>query len=243
MNFIKKDYGDGWIDFEDKCPQCGEGFVAWKGGTQCVANYCSEKALEEKHKQVAKPMVDYVLPNKGVKLEHPNDLSTDQVYVKGWGWTYDTSNKIIIPWYTLRNKKRFFNNVSHESGHILAYQRKFAWETERKIIERYFAFAEEYNNLPSQNKTFETRQSYAVRQRNYYQNNKKVIDFYLDPNRPKQKGGQQPRWTHGEKYFYSSYVHCFNSLIKSPYVQYNYDNSTQPKSFDEVRFYKPLTSS
>ena len=42
---------------------------------------------------------------------------------------------IVIPWYTLRSKTEFFDTVTHEIGHIKAYQKKFAL-AERNILKK-----------------------------------------------------------------------------------------------------------
>jgi len=132
---------------------------------------------------------------------------------------------ITIPWYTLRSKKEFFDTVAHESSHVSAYQEKFD-SKEKKIFTQFRQMLEEFNNLPDLVKYSSVRDGYVKKALDYYWKHKKIIDTYGS------KG-----WAHGVNYFYPAYQDCFNSLITSPCVSYNYNNSSSPKSFNEVRDY------
>ena len=221
----------------DKCPQCNEEFVSWKGGAQC-SHSCSEKQLEEEHKQVVNSMINLALPKISTQVHCPKYLPADYIRLKGWGWTSDVGKKITIPWYTLRSKKEFFDTVAHESGHILAYEEKFIQE-EKKIINTYYNMYQEYEKSPLLVRSSQLGERYSAQLKNYYQKHKKIIDKYTDKQWRSRKllERPEPRWAHGRDYFYLAYKKCFSRLINSPRAQYNYSNSTQPRSFEEVKFY------
>lgn len=154
-------YNDEKENWQEKCPYCNEEFLSWKNGAQCVSNHCSGKQLEEKHQQVAKPMVDRCLIPQGIKGVQVDCSNTSIMEIEqAWGWTNDIASKIYIPWYTLRSKKRFFNNVSHESGHVLAYQRKFIIKEERKVLERWNQMEEELNVINNEFKKLSPWEKY-----------------------------------------------------------------------------------
>lgn len=242
-------YNDKREKWQEKCPDCNEEFLNWKGGAQCLYNHCQEKQLEETHRQAAKPMVDHCLVPKGIKgvqVDCPNDSIME--VENAWGWTNDIANQITIPWYTLRSKKRFFNNVAHESGHILAYQKKFIVREERKVLEKWNQKIEEYVAVDNEYRKLSLWDKYKPEVREYYfkkarekenqiklykDKHKRIIATYENASRK----GKIRKWGYGERYFYPSYVECFNSLINSSYSKYNYNNSSRPKPFEEVRDY------
>ena len=216
----------------EKCPICGEEFrKGW--GLNCSLR-CEDKKLEEEHRRVAPLMANYCLADYkvSVNVDCPNDL-TEEAIGNRWGWTNDISKEITIPWLTLRNKEEFFDTVAHESGHVLAYERKFYLSTEKKVLKIWDEFLQEFNNLsPLLQNDIRVIKGYRKLIDDYYRKHKKIIDVYEENKRK-----DPTNWAHGVRYFYPAYQDCFNSLITSPYVSYNYNNSSSPKSFNEVRDY------
>lgn len=216
---------------EDKCPKCGEEFTLPRGAG-CQTSKCEDKQLEQRHKEVIKPMVRHCLPKYNVEVFCPIDIPlTKEVWETNklkWGESNVVGKKITIPWFTLRSKRKFFNTTAHEAGHILAYEQRFK-EGEKKIIQQLYNLIEEYNSLPSLVKYSQIGENYRVQATNFYQKHKKIIDKYNDPQSRKLK--QLPKWTHDQS-SYSSYVECFNFLLNSPYAWCNYDNSPYPRPFD-----------
>jgi len=226
----------------EKCPGrgCGEEFDPDKGGAQCQVSKCRYKQREEKHRTVTPLMVNACLPKIKANVYTP-DTPIKEGGIEDWGWSYDYSKSIYIPWYTLRSKKEFFDTVAHESGHILAYEERFI-SSEKKVIKEYFKREEECYSLPPLVQDSEIGRKHWAEFNNFYQNNKKIIDDYTD-NPWKERMGREKddpgRWDHGARSFYPAYKKCFKRLL-SAYAIYNYKNSSKPQPFDEVRdYYKP----
>lgn len=182
--------------WEEVCPDCKEEFIQHKGGAQCLSKNCEFKQLEEKHRLVAKPMADYLLPNNKVEVNFP-DIQWEGV----WGWsTPFGSGSISIPWYTLRVKDRFFNNLVHESAHIPTALSKTSLRSQ-KILELY-------NKLLIGYKQGEILGNEIF---SFYNKHKKVIEDY----KKKGEGGHFDKW-------YLLYFH--EKLLSSPYGIYAYGN-------------------
>lgn len=233
---------------EEKCPgrSCGEEFIPHKGGAQCKVSKCRYKQREEKHRTATPLMVNACLPKFKANVYTPNAGEGAEIKEEGfdnWGWSYDYSKSIYIPWYTLRSKKEFFDTVAHESGHILAYEERFISD-EKKIIKEFYRIVDEYNEMAPLELDSQVGRNYDTLLNNYYQKHKKIIDDYTD-NPWKERMGREKddpgRWDHGARSFYPAYEKCFKRLL-SAYAVYNYKNSSQPRPFDEVRDYKPKQS-
>ena len=69
----------------EKCPSCDEEFLTGQG-LNC-ANNCEDKLLEDKHRSVVQPMVDYCLLPKHywAWVDCPNNLTEEEIKQKGWG--------------------------------------------------------------------------------------------------------------------------------------------------------------
>jgi hypothetical protein len=189
-----------------KCPTCQKNFVKNKGAS-CLKS-CSEKKLEETHRKALAKIVSDCLPKEKITIECPVNLSASQLKRKGWGWTNDIAKIITIPWYTLRSKREFFDTVTHEIAHLLAYQVKFTLAT-RKVLTKFWHLKQEYRLSPSLN----NQEKVAI----YYQQHQKEIEFYLTESE-KDEGG------HWYQDWYLEYKKLFQKLLKSPYAKYAYGN-------------------
>ena len=222
---------------EEKCPKCNEEFIPHKGGAQCQESKCKDKQLEEKHRRITPAMVNHCLPKFNANVYTPNNGEGAEItdYDFDLGWSYNYSKSVYIPWYTLRSKKEFFDTVAHEAGHILSYEERLI-SSEKKVIEKFVNMVNEYENLPPLVLNSQIGRNCETMIENYYLKHKKIIDAYTDNM---ERYPNEAKWIHGQRSFYPAYVKCFNSLVNSPYSKYNYNNSFSPRSFDEVRYYRP----
>ncbi|RHZ36329.1 hypothetical protein [endosymbiont GvMRE of Glomus versiforme] len=198
----------------NNCPDCKAKFTPNKGAACLVS--CPAKKLEVKHQKLVAKMLVHCLPKQKISWECPQNLSAKTLLSDGWGWTDDIQKIIYIPWYTLRSKTEFFDTISHEVGHIKAYQKKFSLG-ERSILKKLASLYEKREQASFNNKI--VKSIFLSRQLNVYRKkNQKLIDKYN-------------QWGDGHDHnpWYQEYCQIFKKLINSSYSQYAYGNK-KPRS-------------
>jgi len=198
-------FDDEEIKKVSNCPSCSATFIKDKGAN-CLDN-CSNKQLENKHKKVIFQIINYCLPGREIKINCPLNIPIGKIFSRGW--TYYAIGEINIPWYTLRNKKRFLHCIAHEVGHITDYEKKFTIE-ERRIIRSYFLIQQQ------KNKSFERTEKERLLLE---------MEFY---KRKHQRLFNKWKKFHNELHsrigWYQEYLKHHKNLINSPWRKYAYDN-------------------
>lgn len=188
----------------EKCPDCGEEFVLHQGGAQCQETTCEQKRLENKHREVAQPMTNYLISEYNATVKFPNTPITSET--NEWGWSNVVSRTIHIPWYTLRSKKEFFDTIVHESAHISAYEHKFNRQT-KKVMKEYNRLENNYLNDPS---SFNDSQL-----NNFIRKHYKELENFA-------KEAEKSEGQHWGNPWYLQYRRFFKRLLNSPWGSHAY---------------------
>jgi len=193
----------------EKCPTCGEEFIKHRGGPQCQIS-CSALTLQNQHERILPEMVDYTLPQYQIKVEIPTDLHQYFGYI-GLSNAFSQPPWLKIPWYTLRMKRKFFNTVAHELGHISSIHAKNKtgniWLTSSvRRTARKWNYWVERDKFP-----FRKIRNFKSRNRN------KLNYFFSEWQKTDPPGHQEDTW-------YQESIRLHNKLMTSSYSSYNYYN-------------------